>query len=233
MEKSFEIAESIASRSYFIKRNMVAAKGLTLRYITYRMLRSLLSLYNGLLNSPNRNRKPWLTPASIMILDRCLDPTWTGIEFGSGRSTRFFACRLKKLVSIEHNPEWYDIVSTQLQQEGVKNAECILIPGIPPEPKKVKAKRNKQEFDCDNIHYLPYYEKLNEVDDQSLDFILIDGRARVECSKRAIPKLKSKGIFVLDNSERERYKVVHEMLSEWPKVHTTTGLCDTTLWFKP
>ncbi len=233
MSRSFNVAESIASKWYFIKRNVKASKGFTLWYLRYRILRSLLTLYNGLLNSPNRNLKPWLTPASIRILDKCLDPTGIGLEYGSGRSTQFFASRLLTLISIEHSPEWYDIVSSQLQQEGVENTEFILIPGIPFEPKKIKAKRNKQKFDEESTQYLPYYEKVSEMDDLTFDFILIDGRARVECSKRAIPKLKSKGIFVLDNSERERYKPIHEMLSGWQKVHTTTGLCDTTLWFKP
>lgn len=156
-----------------------------------------------------------------------------GLEYGSGRSTHFFASRLERLISIEHSPEWHDIVLSQLQDAGIDNAECILIQGIPPDPKQDKARRNRRAFDKDNVRYLPYYEKMSEIDDLTLDFILIDGRARVECSSRAIPKLKSKGIFVLDNSERERYKPVHEMLSAWPSVHTTTGLWDTTLWFKP
>ena len=233
MSRAFNVAESIASKWYFIKTNMVVSKGFTLRYLRYRILRSFLTIYNGLLNSPNRSRKPWLTPASIRILDKCLDPNGIGLEYGSGRSTRFFASRLRKLISIEHSPEWYDIVSSQLQQEGVENTEFILISGIPSEPKKIKARRNKQDFDEENIHYLPYYEKVNETDDLTFDFILIDGRARVECSRRAIQKLKSKGIFVLDNSERKRYKPIHEMLSGWQKVHTSTGLCDTTFWFKP
>ena len=50
---------------------------------------------------------------------------------------------------------------------------------------------------------------------------------------RAVVKLKRGGIFILDNSERLRYEPVHRKLRSWKQVFTTTGLTDTTIWFKP
>ena len=55
--------------------------------------------------------QPWLTPDMIKILDSWLCPADVGLEFGSGRSTSWFAARVKHLTSVEHNPEWYSLDS--------------------------------------------------------------------------------------------------------------------------
>ena len=69
--------------------------------------------------------------------------------------------------------------------------------------------------------------------DESVDFVLVDGRARTECAYYSISKLKKGGLFILDNSERDRYNIVFEFLSEWEMQNTTNGLTDTTFWVKP
>jgi len=73
---------------------------------------------------------------------------------------------------------------------------------------------------------------VNSIEDKSLDFLLVDGRARPECLYYALPKLKDKAIIILDNSEREHYKIVFELLKDYPMYNTTNGLTDTTFWFK-
>ena len=42
--------------------------------------------------------KPWLTPRAVELLSELILPTDTGIEWGSGRSTAWFAKRLKQFV---------------------------------------------------------------------------------------------------------------------------------------
>jgi len=37
----------------------------------------------------------------------------------------------------------------------------------------------------------------------------------------------------LDNSDRDRYIPVFTVLKGWKMLNTTTGLFDTTFWFKP
>ena len=41
--------------------------------------------------------------------------------------------------------------------------------------------------------------------DASLDLVVVDGRARVECARRAMPKVKPGGLLLLDDTSRERY----------------------------
>ena len=47
--------------------------------------------------------EPWLTPAAIGLLATLLRPADTGAEFGSGRSTLWFAARVAALTSVEHD----------------------------------------------------------------------------------------------------------------------------------
>ena len=68
---------------------------------------------------------PWLTAASIQILSSWLRPTDIGFEWGSGRSTLWFARRIRKLISVEHDPKWYDKISHVLKEENVTNVSII------------------------------------------------------------------------------------------------------------
>ena len=59
---------------------------------------------------------PWLTEQANSILSTLLKPTDVGLEFGSGRSTIWFAKRIKYLTSVEHNKLWYDKVSKMIKE---------------------------------------------------------------------------------------------------------------------
>ena len=161
----------------------------------------------------------------------------TGLEYGSGRSTVFFANKLKKLVSIEHHTAWYEKVEKLLKARNLSNVEYLLIPeqhiSDGGEEMDLDTWLNKMDGSEPRNEFLNYYEKVNEYPDDYFDFILIDGRARVKCGLNALTKLKNGGIFVLDNSERPRYLPLHTALESWPKVETTTGLTNTTIWIKP
>src|SRR5436190_1459896 len=72
--------------------------------------------------------KPWLTPDANSLLATLLTPSDNGIEWGSGRSTHWFASRLNSLVSVEHQSYWFDVVSKQLAQAGATNVDYRLVP---------------------------------------------------------------------------------------------------------
>jgi hypothetical protein len=65
------------------------------------------------------------------ILDYLLGPTDIGIEFGSGRSTLWFAKKVKRLISVEHNEVWYKRIKTLLFKHSVSNVEYLYIPCNP------------------------------------------------------------------------------------------------------
>lgn len=159
----------------------------------------------------------------------------TGLEYGSGRSTLFFARRLGKLVSIEHYGAWYEKVEKKLAEENITNVDYLLITKNSEQEVNDNSDEYHRQFTGqeERTEYADYANKVLEYDDEFFDFVLIDGRSRVNCGLNAIAKLKKGGMFVLDNSERPRYQPLHEALKDWPKIETTTGLTNTTIWFKP
>lgn len=226
-------AIDISNKAAFVKKNYVFKKSISFEYYKYRILRPLLKAYTFFLRYPSKN-KPWLAPAAINILDAILNKNMTVLEYGSGNSTVFISERSGKVVSIEHHPGWFERVRDELKNKDITNVDYHQIePDQNQETKKEIEVRFKKPFDQENQNYHSYYSFAESLDDEMFDLILIDGRARVECATRVSNKIKSGGILILDNSERERYKSIHQMYSKWPSIKTTTGLTDTTFWFKP
>jgi predicted O-methyltransferase YrrM len=128
---------------------------------------------------------PWLTRQAVEILDDRLKPGDVGLEWGSGRSTIWFAQRVTHLTSIEHNDSWYNRVKNVLSDEDVENVELLLAPldtkgREQPEYVRVAAKQRKA----------------------SLDFILVDGRLRGQCTELALQLIKLGGMLIIDDAAR-------------------------------
>ena len=77
--------------------------------------------------------KPWMCMGTIAFCESNLDKSMEGIEFGSGRSTRWFAGKLGRLISVEHNTDWHQEVTTQLRMANIENVDYRLIPLDHPE----------------------------------------------------------------------------------------------------
>lgn len=230
----FSQASAIAKKSW-VKTNFKSGSTSRLSKVLYfRIFKPLLTFRYNFYKKRNPNT-PWTSPASIVFFDQALTRTMTGFEYGSGKSTNFFASKLKHLVSLEHDSAWYERVRFDLEKDEINNVEYHLI-----ERKETDDVREESvPFGNDTIHhsflecFYAYSGFISKFPDQHFDFILVDGRARVDCVVRSVNKLKPGGILVLDNSERERYKKVFNLLKDWPSVVTTTGITDTTIWFKP
>ncbi len=230
---SYLLAKHIASKNKYVQKNYLTTKIFSADYLKYRLLRPLLKVYYKICIRKYGKESPWLTPASIEVLDKVLNREMTGLEYGSGRSTLFFSARLGNLISVEHDKLWHTQIAALLIDKDLKNVEYKLIPPHKSESKSTIEIRDLSAFDFEISNYNDYFSFIIDLPDDHFDFIIIDGRARVECSKRVVGKLKSGGIFILDNSERLRYEPVHHMLRSWKQVFTTTGLTDTTIWYKP
>lgn len=231
---SYNKAKNISNNFFFIKKNILAQKSLSLAYIFYRVFRPILKLYYKQFKIRHQNT-PWTTPASIIIFKELLTRDMIGFEYGSGKSTLFFAGKLKRLVSVEHNKEWFKLVNNEINERGITNVDYHYIPQN--HQNMVKGTNFHTRFALKDFEIIPqyfnYFEFIKSYPDGHFDFIIVDGRARVECTLNALDKLKSGGMLVLDNSERPRYKPVHRALKKWKQVYTTNGLTDTTIWFKP
>ncbi len=126
------------------------------------------------------NQIPWMNYSIVNILKERLQKDFHLFEFGSGFSTLFYAELVQRVVSVEHDKEWYDLQKNSLPE----NAEIIF-----------KNKDVDGEY-CRTI--------LNT--GQKWDVIVVDGRDRVNCIKQSIETLTECGVILLDDSSRERYR---------------------------
>jgi hypothetical protein len=162
-------------------------------------------------------KEPWIAQGAVRYLDQNLNKNWVGIEWGSGRSTIWFARRLNTLLSIEHNEKWYRLVSSTLSA----NAECRLIP-----LNHLEREPTKPIYDP-----LPdYVAVVNELD--QINFAVVDGHYRQACIRATLPKLSAGGLLVVDNTDWlpiEKWGVPRE----WPIIHQSRNvMTQTTIWKK-
>jgi predicted O-methyltransferase YrrM len=208
---------SLVHKNALVNQHLKVPKSLSWPYLKYRILRPIIKFHYRTyrkLNAP----VPWISPAAIAILNKWLTADMRIFEWGSGASTVYFARKVQEVVSVEHNSAWYDIVLQLLNKE------------------KVTEKVSLNYFEIDkrsDSPYQAYADFILTFPDQHFDLILIDGRARVACTKNAVSKLKPGGLLVLDNAERSHYREAKQLLQGWPQLETTTGLQNTTLYQKP
>ena len=185
---------------------------------------------------------PWLAEPAVLLLDSYLKPSGVGLEWGSGRSTVWFARRVACLTSVEHSAKWSGAVQQWLRAAGV--AERVVYHKVP---------CDLGEFAEPESH--PYLEPALTQPDGSLDFVLVDGMIRAACMWVGLSKLKPGGLLVLDNANRfvpnccvgkpttvheprleprsERWREIIRELEAWRWLHTTDGIWDTRFWIKP
>ena len=202
-------------------------------YWLYRILRPILKIRYGFFRRMHKPA-PWLSPTSILFFKKYLEKDMVGAEFGSGSSTLFFAPRISKLYSVEHNEEWYHLINEKLTGLNCSNVDYRFVVQNDKSDyvDEVFDLEEKRDFEI-RRDYVNYFRALNDIRDHSLDFAIVDGRARTECCHEILPKIKKGGILILDNSERKRYELVFEQLKDYEMYETTNGLTNTTFWFIP
>ncbi|PCI35943.1 MAG: hypothetical protein COB60_01190 [Flavobacteriaceae bacterium] len=129
---------------------------------------------------------PFIVFDAIKKLDTIISPKDKVLEFGSGNSTLWFLKKQCRITSIEHSLTWYKVLNDHI---------------------------NPLRYDEDTLDHFSYiisenkntWKLIEEMDDESLDLVLVDGanefNNRNECIERSFSKLKKGGWMVLDNSD--------------------------------
>jgi len=159
-----------------------------------------------ILDQPMRPNDPWLTRDAITFLQAYLREDMVGFEFGSGRSTSWFARRVSRLISVEDNPVWYRRVKQDLS--------CLKV---------------DYRYISTNAGCITYVNQLLSFSDASFDFIVIDGSCRDACISVAARKVKPGGVIVLDNAD-ERRDV--SPLSTFERHSTHNGISQTDIYVR-
>lgn len=143
----------------------------------------------------SKKKLPWMYQKEIDLLTEVLlnlKPE-NCLEWGSGFSTVYFPPLLgdAKWTSIEHNEEWYHIIS---KENTNPNVEVVLV-----KPDNEPYTDPKKDGSYDD--FKSYIEKPQG----TFDFIFIDGRARKDCVKKAHELISDRGVVVLHDANRTHY----------------------------
>jgi predicted O-methyltransferase YrrM len=207
------------------------------RALGHRTPRYLCNRARQLIYERGHADAPWLTPGAIGLLESLLRPADRGVEFGSGRSTVWFARRVAALTSVEHDERWYQTVTATLKASELGNVDYILAPGD-----------QNMERGGDSS----YARTALSFPDDSLDFALVDGHYRDYSAKFILPKIKPGGMLIIDNvnwylpcrskapNSRSAalgpltpvWAEVAAELAGWRTIWTSSGVWDTAIFIK-
>jgi hypothetical protein len=167
--------------------------------------------------------EPWITRGAIDFCKKNLSRDFLGLEWGSGRSTLWFAKRLCHLTSVEHNKEWFERVSNHITTQQVTNINYLYKPLDHLESVAIPFGARLRT---------PYVTVADSFNNQFLDLVVVDGHYREACIAAAIPKLKNGGLLLLDNSNWLPLKQWN-IPSHWEIVHQSASVNNqTTVWRK-
>lgn len=191
----------------------------------------------------------WLARTAIEALDLLFqDPdTMNGLEWGSGSSSMWAVTRLRSLVSVEHDGQWFQYVDRYFHEgPGRKLIEVS-------ERERYRLKWYGAENRWKGVHFEPretgeqkylgqdnkYHEEyvvqgsqlrplgIEPGNQQLFDYVMVDGRARIACLEQAVKMvIPDGGILILDNSDREHYKEgMHTLVpAHWVRYDFTAHL---------
>jgi predicted O-methyltransferase YrrM len=179
---------------------------------------------------------PWFTKDAVRLLEGLLRAEDSGLEWGSGRSTLWFARRTLRLVSVEHNLSWYRKIKSELRRLDLANVDYRLVET----EQGIEDRKAREE-----------YVKLGgTLETVVFDYVLVDGIFREECASLAVNLVKPGGLLISDNaqwflpSESRAVDAVRDYptalwrefgakVQHWRRVWTGNAVKDTAIFIKP
>lgn len=144
---------------------------------------------------------PFMDTNEIKAIKICLNIFKTPInalEWGSGKSTLFFSSTLPEGSSwfaLEHDLCWFQEVKNNIE---MCPDSCVLIEHVQPD-------RQFDGLTDGDFSTFCSYVMAPVRTGKKFDFILVDGRARVECMAVGWSLLNEHGVMVLHDAQREEY----------------------------
>jgi precorrin-6B methylase 2 len=134
------------------------------------------------------NPIPWMTYPAIEFLKLRIRTEWSVFEFGCGRGTLWWASRVREVISLEHDHNWYQQIAPTLPKNVILNQVNLILGGA-------------------------YSKKIREYQ-RKFDIVILDGRDRVNCAINSLEALKPSGVIIWDNSDRKEYDQGYRFLFE-------------------
>lgn len=124
---------------------------------------------------------PWYTYPSIEFLKHRDYSDRSVLEFGAGQSTFWWAARARRVVAMEGDAQWFEIIS--LRKPGNVNLHVV-------------SEKDPQSCVNDVIRVLR-----EDYQDEKYDVVVIDGSYREEMIQIALNYVTSDGLIVCDDAE--------------------------------
>ncbi|HTG55107.1 MAG TPA: hypothetical protein VL943_02475 [Niabella sp.] len=165
----------------------------------------------------NGHEIPWFTYPSVVFLDKRIQKGLKIFEYGSGASSLYFQAKGAALYSVEYDNAWFEKLKPSIK-----------------EPNKIfSVSYSKESPDA--------YVEAIDIPGIHFDIVVVDGRARVKCCKKAVDSLNATGILILDDSERERYTECFSIMTQkgfryiefWGISAGDYNLKCTTVFYRP
>jgi len=188
--------------SEIMKGNLSAVS--TLRYYT-RWRRSLLPAASSI-----ADKQPWITFPVIDLLLQYVTKNTRVFEFGGGGSTLFFTGRAKEVVTVEHDPEWFEKLQQMIGEGNFPGWTGKLILPEKTDAANTRDPSNPADYYTADTNFSAYTFKnyvslIDNYPPEYVDIVLVDGRSRPSCIMHSIPRIKKGGLLVIDNSDRDYY----------------------------
>lgn len=159
-------------------------------------------------SSSVNDEQPWITYDAINFLKSHVTDNSKIFEYGGGGSTLFFVKRAAEVITVEHDKEWFDLLSQIIIDKKYSNWEGEFIPyqkgNIVPNPDNANPLHYSSQ-DREGYNFKEYASFIDNFTDNYFDIVLVDGRSRASCVKHSLNKIKSGGFLILDNSDRTYY----------------------------
>jgi hypothetical protein len=179
---------------------------------------------------------PYYTPGAIKIIEKLLNKTSKVFEWGSGKSSLWFSKRVGEYICVEHDQLWFDEILRHFKEKNIQNAKIRYVPSQEIDDRyfweKDWAYYKSLNHPPSKPEFRNYMMHIDNYPDKYFDCIVVDGRERVGCMLQALPKIKSDGFIIFDDSNRPRYKEIFNILNNWQVERFNFGLAQTSI-FKP
>jgi hypothetical protein len=161
---------------------------------------------------------PWLTFDAIRAIRPKISERWTIFEFGSGHSTLYWAELGAKVVSVENNHAWYELLLRNIRANSRAGIRLI--------------------FAGDKFSYVTSIDSCGEKD---FDMVLVDGAFRRDCIIAAVRHVKAGGYLIVDNTDWHWFQEqpIEGIPEGWKRcVHPGYApmmghRSETTVWVRP
>lgn len=125
--------------------------------------------------APYQMGTPWIAHLAFERLKTLIFPEMKILEFGSGGSTLFFKDKVKSIYSIEHDEQWFNEIKDQfIDFPGVHLNLIVPEEGIEFDPDYASVNGLFSE----GKSYNAYAHAADHLEEESIDLLIIDGRAR-------------------------------------------------------